>query len=314
MSLQLMVRSMTVESDGVLGLDLTSPDGSELASWEPGAHLDVELRDGLVRQYSLAGDPHDRHRYRLGVLREPSGRGGSEYVHSTLRPGDRVTVHGPRNHFRLEPADAYVFVAGGVGITPILPMIAEAERAGADWILLYGGRTAASMAFTDELSKYGDRVRLWPQDTHGLLDLEAVLGEPRADTLVYCCGPEPLLAAVEGHCARWPAGALHTERFSAPEQPRRDPADESAVEVVLAMSGRSVFVPADRPILDVLLDEGVEILSDCREGICGTCETKVLDGEVDHRDYVLTEAEKAGNTCMMLCVSRACGAKLVLDL
>lgn len=314
MSLQLMVRSMTVESEGVLGLELTAPDGSELASWEPGAHLDLQLGDGLVRQYSLAGDPHDRHRYRLGVLREPSGRGGSEYVHSTLRPGDRVTVHGPRNHFRLEPADAYVFVAGGIGITPILPMIAEAERAGADWILLYGGRTASSMAFTDELSKYGDRVHLWPQDTHGLLDLEAVLGEPRDDTLVYCCGPEPLLAAVEGRCVRWPVGTLHTERFSAPEQPQRDPADESAVEVVLAMSGRSVFVPADRPILDVLLDEGVEILSDCREGICGTCETKVLDGEVDHRDYVLTEAEKAGNTCMMLCVSRACGAKLVLDL
>jgi ferredoxin-NADP reductase len=305
---------MTVESDGVMGVVLASADGSELPTWEAGAHVDLVLGSGLVRQYSLAGDPHDRRAYRLGVLREASGRGGSEYVHCTMRPGDRVTLHGPKNHFRLEPSDRYLFVAGGVGITPILPMVREAERAGADWSLVYGGRSAASMAFTDELSAYGDKVQLWPQDTHGLLDLQALLGRPRDDTLVYSCGPEPLLAAVENHCAHWPAGALHTERFTAPAQPTRDLADESSVEVVLATSGRTVFVPANRPILDVLLDEGVEILSDCRDGICGTCETKVLEGEVDHRDYVLTEAEKAANTCMMVCVSRACGAKLVLDL
>jgi ferredoxin-NADP reductase len=310
---ELMVRSMTVEADGVLGVVLVSPDGAELPTWEAGAHVDLML-GGLVRQYSLAGDPHDRHSYRLGVLREAAGRGGSEYVHRTLRPGDRVAVHGPKNHFRLEPSDRYLFIAGGVGITPILPMVDEAERAGAEWTLVYGGRTASSMAFTDRLSRYGDKVLLWPQDTHGLLDLHALLGVARDDTLIYSCGPEPLLAAVESHCAHWPAGVLRTERFSAPAPTTRDRADQSAVEVVLATSGRTVFVPADRPILDVLLDEGVEVLSDCRDGICGTCETKVLEGAVDHRDYVLTEAEKAANTCMMVCVSRACGAKLVLDL
>ena len=149
-----------------------------------------------------------------------------------------MDVGGPRNHFRLEPAAAYVFVAGGIGITPILPMLAEATAAGVDWTLLYGGRTAASMAFTAELAAYGDRVTLWPQDTHGLLDLDGLLGTPRPGTLVYACGPEPLLAAVEERMTAWPAGALHLERFAAPVV-ERDPADEHAVEVVLAESGRS---------------------------------------------------------------------------
>jgi ferredoxin-NADP reductase len=308
-----MVRSMTHESAGVLSLELVDPEGRDLPSWEPGSHLDLHLPGGVSRQYSLAGDPHDRRRYRLGVLREEAGRGGSAYVHDTLRPGETVDFGGPRNHFHLEPADAYVFVAGGIGITPILPMLAAATAAGAAWTLLYGGRSAASMAFTSELAQYGDRVTLWPQDTHGLLDLDGLLGTARAGTLVYCCGPEALLTAVEQRMAGWPAGSLHVERFSAPAV-QRDPADEHALEVVLAESGRTVTVPEDRSILDVLLDEGVDVLSDCREGICGSCEVKVIEGEVDHRDHVLSEPEKAANSCMMVCVSRACGQRLVLGL
>jgi ferredoxin-NADP reductase len=309
----LLVRSMTHESAGVLSLELVDPDGHDLPPWEPGAHLDLHLPGGVSRQYSLSGDPRDRRRYRLGILREAAGRGGSAYVHDALRPGESVGFAGPRNHFRLEPADAYVFVAGGIGITPILPMLAAATTAGAAWTLLYGGRTAASMAFTDELAQYGDRVTLWPQDTHGLLDLDGVLGTARAGTLVYCCGPEALLAAVEQRMGGWPAGSLRLERFSAPEV-ERDPADAHALEVVLAESGRTVTVPADRSILDVLLDEGVDVLSDCREGICGSCEVKVIEGEVDHRDHVLSAPEKAANGCMMVCVSRACGPRLVLGL
>ena len=309
----LLVRSMTHESAGVLSLELVDPDGRDLPSWEPGSHLDLHFPGGVSRQYSLAGDPHDRRRYRLGILREPAGRGGSAYVHDTLRPGETVDFAGPRNHFRLEPADVYVFVAGGIGITPILPMLAAATAAGAEWTLLYGGRSAASMAFTDELAQYGDRVTLWPQDTHGLLDLDGLLGTARPGTLVYCCGPEALLAAVEQRMTGWPAGSLHLERFSAPVV-ERDPADEHALEVVLAESGRAVTVPEDRSILDVLLDEGVDVLHDCREGICGSCEVKVIEGEVDHRDFVLSEPEKAANACMMVCVSRACGPRLVLGL
>ncbi|MGH3436174.1 MAG: PDR/VanB family oxidoreductase [Sciscionella sp.] len=304
---------MTAESEGVLSVELVHPDGASLPGWEPGAHIDLVLADGLVRPYSLSGDPHDHTRYRLGVLREPAGRGGSEHVHTVLRPGDRVEVRGPRNHFRLAEAEHYVFIAGGIGITPILPMVAAAVASGARWSLLYGGRTASSMAFTEELARHGERVWLCPQDTDGLLPLDSVLATPRANTLVYCCGPEALLAAVEERCAGWPAGALHTERFAAPaREPRVE--QDGEVEVVLAASGGSVFVPAELPILDVLLESGIDVLNDCREGICGSCETKVLDGEVDHRDFVLSEAERRANNCMMVCVSRACGSRLVLDL
>jgi ferredoxin-NADP reductase len=309
----LLVRSMTHESAGVLSVELVDPDGGELPAWEPGSHLDLHLPGDLSRQYSLSGDPADRSRYRLGILREEAGRGGSAYVHDVLRPGQVVEAAGPRNHFRLEPATSYVFVAGGIGITPILPMLAEATAAAADWTLLYGGRTASSMAFTAELAAYGERVTLWPQDSRGLLDLDSLLGTPRPGTLVYCCGPEPLLAAVEQRMTAWPAGALHLERFSAPVV-ERDPADEHAVEVVLAESGRTVLVPPDQSILEALLDEGVDVLHDCQEGICGSCEVKVIDGEVDHRDFVLSEPEKAANGCMMVCVSRACGKRLVLGL
>ena len=310
--MELLVRSMTVESDGVLSVELVSPSGASLPTWEPGAHLDVQLGE-LSRQYSLSGSPGDRARYRLGVLHEPAGRGGSAYVHGALRPGDVVEVTGPRNHFHLEPAAAYVFVAGGIGITPLLPMLARAEAEGAAWTLLYGGRTASSMAFTAELAAYGDRVTLHPQDSHGLLDLDALLDQPRTDTLVYCCGPEPLLAAVEQRMAGWPGGALHLERFSAPVV-ERDPADEHAVEVVLAESGRTLLVDPETSILQALLDDGVDILHDCQDSICGTCETKVIEGEVDHRDFVLSDREKAAGDCMMICVSRACGKRLVLGL
>jgi len=311
--MQLLVRSLTHEAAGVLSVELVDPGQHDLPPWEPGAHLDLRLPGGLSRQYSLSGDPADRSRYRLGVLRADDGRGGSAYVHDALRPGHVVEVTGPRNHFHLEPAPAYVFVAGGIGITPVLPMLAAATAAGADWELTYGGRTASSMAFTDELAAYGDRVTLRPQDTHGLLDLDALLGAPRAGTLVYACGPEPLLAAVEERMAAWPAGALHLERFAAPPV-ERGPASDSGVEVVLAESGRTVLVPPERSILDALADEGIDVLSDCREGICGSCEVKVIEGEVDHRDHVLSEAERAANGCMMVCVSRACGSRLVLGL
>jgi ferredoxin-NADP reductase len=221
---------------------------------------------------------------------------------------------GPRNHFRLEPSASYVFIAGGIGITPILPMIARAEAEGAEWTLLYGGRTASSMAFTGELAGYGEKVTLHPQDTLGLLDLDTLLGTPRPGTLVYCCGPEPLLLAVEERMAAWSDDSLHVERFAVPEPPARDAADEHAVEVVLAESGITVSVAPDTSILQALLDAGVDVEHDCTEGICGTCETKVLEGEVDHRDYVLTAREKAAGDCMMVCVSRACGKRLVLGL
>nr|WP_258052946.1 PDR/VanB family oxidoreductase [Streptomyces sp. Ru73] len=295
-------------------LELRSADGGELPAWSAGAHIDLLLDDGLVRQYSLCGDPADRGRWQVAVLREPEGRGGSAHVHDKLCAGDPVGARGPRNHFALEPAGAYVFVAGGIGVTPILPMLAAADAAGADWRLHYGGRTRASMAFVDDLvARYGDRVVVRPQDETGLLDVTGIVAGRPDGALIYCCGPGPLLDAMATGCATLPAGTLRTERFTAPE------ADPDAVsegfEVELADSGQVLQVPAGKSILDVLEDAGIEILSSCREGTCGTCETGVLSGTVDHRDTLLTPDERAANDVMFVCVSRAAPGcpRLVLE-
>jgi ferredoxin-NADP reductase len=288
-------------ADGVVVLTLRG----DLPPWEPGAHVDLVTPEG-PRQYSLCGDPADEGVWRIGVLREPDGRGGSAFVHDELLPGATVRVRGPRNHFPLLPSPSYLFIAGGIGITPLLPMI---DAAGADWRLVYGGRTRTSMAFLDALQP-DPRVTVAPQDETGLLDLDALLGEPRADTLVYCCGPEPLLAAVEERCASWPAGSLRVERFG----PKPVAGASTSFEVELTQSGVTLTVPADRSILDVVEEAGVTVLSSCSEGTCGTCETAVLDGEIDHRDSVLTTDEQSEGDCMMICVSRASCARLVLDL
>jgi ferredoxin-NADP reductase len=305
MTLELLVDRKEKVADGVAALTLRAPGGEPLPPWEPGAHIDLVL-PGFVRQYSLCGDPSDRSAYVVAVLREPDGRGGSAYVHDSLLAGDRVKVDGPRNHFALVDAERYLFIAGGIGITPILPMLERVARSGGEWQLVYGGRTRSSMAFTQELSHHGERVLFRPQDEHGLLDLPTLLADARPGTAVYCCGPEPLLAAVE---ALGPAD-LHVERFTA----RPDDGERTAFEVELAGSGRVLPVPADRSILDVVEEAGVTVLSSCREGTCGTCETGVLGGTPDHRDSVLTADERLENEVMMLCVSRACSPRLVLDL
>ncbi len=308
--LDLTIAAVDDVSEGVVAIDLVSPDGGELPSWTPGAHVDLLLGDDLVRQYSLSSDPADRTRWRIAVLLTPDSRGGSKRVHE-LRAGDPVRVRGPRNHFVLAAAPAYEFVAGGIGITPILPMIAEAEASGARWRLHYGGRTRTSMAFVDELARYGDKVTLVPQDELGHLDLATILGAPSPETLVYCCGPTPLLDAVESTCSTWPSGALHLERFTAQEV---DTSGDQPFTVVFQRSGIEAVVPADRSIFAVARDHDVTVLGSCLEGICGTCETEVLEGDVDHRDSVLDDDEKESNEVMMICVSRCRGSRLVLDL
>jgi ferredoxin-NADP reductase len=305
---ELVVRKRVLLAEGVLGLTLAHPLGRPLPQWAPGAHIDLLLGPALERQYSLCGDPADRATWRIAVLREPDGRGGSALVHQRLGPGHTVRVRGPRQHFALRPAARYRFVAGGIGITPILPMLAAADAAGAEWTLLYGGRTRASMAFTEELRRYGDRVTLAPQDETGLLDLASVLDGLPDGTLVYCCGPGPLLDAVEERC---PAGALQVERFRPKEQPAEQ---EAEFEVVLARSGRTVTVPPGVSVLDSVRAAGVEVLYSCAEGTCGTCETDVVDGTPDHRDSVLSDAERAAGETMLICVSRCRGKRLVLDL
>jgi ferredoxin-NADP reductase len=295
-------------ADDVVLLTLTRSDG-QLPPWTPGAHIDVILPRDVVRQYSLCG-PLTGEGYRIAVLRSTDGRGGSQAVHE-LREGDRVRIRGPRNHFPLVSSPRYVFIAGGIGITPILPMIEEADAAGADWTLYYGGRSRTSMAFCDTLARHGGRVHLVPQDEAGLLDLAAILGTRTEGTLVYCCGPEPLLAAVEERCATWPGHALHLERFS--PRPRAGDTADRPFELVLQRSGRTLEVQPGTTVFDAMRAAGVSVLGSCLEGTCGTCEQTVLDGEVDHRDSVLDDDEQAANDCMMVCVSRARGARLVLD-
>ncbi|MFJ7290763.1 PDR/VanB family oxidoreductase [Streptomyces collinus] len=305
---ELIVQRREFAAEGVLALTLRHPLGEPLPAWEPGAHVDVLLGPGLERQYSLCGDPADRSAWRIAVLREPAGRGGSAHVHEQLGEDAKVRVRGPRNNFRLEPAPRYRFVAGGIGITPILPMLAAAEAAGAEWTLLYGGRTRGSMAFGGELGRYGDRVTFAPEDETGLLDLPSVLDDVPEGTLVYCCGPGPLLDAVEARC---PSGVLRVERFQPKDQ---ETGDNTAFEVELARSGRTLTVAPDVSVLDAVRTAGVEVLYSCTEGTCGTCETDVLDGEPDHRDSVLTDDERATGETMLICVSRCRGGRLVLDL
>lgn len=310
---ELLVKQMTWEADGVLSLSLVHPDGKPLPEWTPGAHVDLTLRGSLVRQYSLCGDPADETRYRVAVLREQAALGGSEYVHEGLRPGHRLHVVGPRNNFSFVPASRYVFVAGGIGITPILAMVREAEAQGVEWELWYGGRRKESMAFLDELAAYGARVHVVPEDEYGRLDLAAALPGPEAGMLVYACGPEPLLAALEEHTSGWPDGILQLERFKA-KKIATGPGGDQPVTVECRRSGRNVDVASDCSILDALESAGISVPSSCRDGICGTCETRVLDGTPDHRDSLLSASEQATGASMMVCVSRARSPRLVLDL
>jgi ferredoxin-NADP reductase len=291
---------------------LAPADGGLLPEWTPGAHIDLQLAENLTRQYSLCGDPADRGAWRIAVLREQDGRGGSAFVHDELAAGSTLAVSFPRNNFELKTSARYLFIAGGIGITPLLPMIAAAEAAGADWTLLYGGRSRASMAFTEELARYGDRALSRPQDEHGLLDLAAYLGTVHDGALIYACGPEPMLNAVASACAHWPENALCIERFTPVEL--AEPVRRDSFDVVLARSGMTVSVGPGHSILEALEIAGVNVLSSCREGTCGTCETDVLEGEPEHRDSLLTAAERAANETMFICVSRCLGERLTLDL
>ena len=311
--LDMVVVRRTAVAEGVVRLDLADPSGATLPEWSPGAHIDLILPGDLVRQFSLCSNPADRSNWSVAVLREVEGRGGSAYVHGKLSEGDAVRVRGPRNNFPLVEAGHYVFVAGGIGVTPIVPMLAEVAARGAGFELLYGGRTRASMAFSETLAElYGGRVTTRPQDEHGLLDLVEPFDTPRDDAVVYCCGPESLLNAVEQNTAAWPAGSLHLERFTPKEL--SEPVRAGGFGIELARSGMVLEVPAGRSIVEILRENDVPITTSCEEGTCGSCETAVLEGEPEHRDSVIDEDERESSETMMLCVSRAVSDRLVLDL
>jgi ferredoxin-NADP reductase len=309
--LSLVVFGRRDVADRVVELELGPRPGMALPAWQPGAHVELELTPSLLRHYSLCGDPGDGGRWRIAVLQPEAGRGGSRAVHENLHVGTEVLVRGPRNRFSLVGADHYEFVAGGIGITPLIPMIAEVDRQGASWRLAYGGRSSASMAYVEELERrYPGAVELWPQDERGLLDLDVVLKGAGAGTAVFACGPEGLLTALEQRAAAadW---TLHLERFVAGQV---DDSENRAVELELADSGVTIVVPPEETLLEAVEKAGVFAMSSCREGICGTCETRVLTGEPEHRDSYLTEEERADGDVMMICVSRALSDKLTLEL
>lgn len=308
-----VVKEMTYEADAVVSLRLTRADGLALPAWQPGAHIDLVLPTGLVRQYSLVDSAVDLSWYRIAVLRDPMSRGGSEYVHLFLRPGQTVAIREPLNHFALGDAQEYLFIAGGIGITPIIPMIDQATRRERSWTLHYGGRSLPSMAFRERLAAASGQVVLWPADQCGLLPLSDIVATPRPATMLYCCGPAGLLEAVLDIAAvkGWASDAVRIERFKPRARP--DSRRNRAIHVVAARTGTEVDVAPAQTVLDALARAGVRIESSCRDGVCGTCQVRVLGGEPDHRDDVLTLAQKSANDVMMICVSRSRSDELILD-
>ncbi|WP_433413527.1 cytochrome P450/oxidoreductase [Microtetraspora malaysiensis] len=313
-----VVTAADTVADGVLSLTLAAPDGAELPAWAPGAHLEFRLPSGRIRQYSLCGDPDDRATYRVAVLREDAGRGGSAELHDLAAAGVTLTVKGPRNHFPLVPAEDYLFLAGGIGVTPILAMVRAAARDGAALRAVYGGRSRSSMAFRDELVEHaGERVTLLPQDEHGLPDLGAILSSAGPGTAIYCCGPAGMIEAVERACAhRGLTDRLHIERFAAGDdlEAAFDPAANTAFDVHLARTGRTVRVKEDQRLIEAVREAVPGLSYDCEKGYCGACETRVLAGTPEHRDSLLTPEERESGRTMMICVGRAASPKLVLDL
>ena len=304
-----VVLARTDVADGLAVLELGLPDGTPLPPWEPGAHVDVLLPSGLVRQYSLCGDP-DAPTWRLGVLREPGGRGGSAELLRIATEGRVLRLAGPRTHFSFDARSAApaLLIAGGIGITPIAPMAALAADAGADYVLHYAGHTGR-MALVDELrARHGDRLVLHVDERP---DVEALVAGSAPDAVVHCCGPASLIDAVEAACLTH-GREFRTERFEA--ETLAPPVWDGPFEVELEASGLTLEVPPERSVLDVIEEAGVLVLSSCTEGTCGTCETPVLEGEVDHRDSILTPGERARHDVMFVCVSRAACPRLVLDL
>ncbi|MGV9713511.1 PDR/VanB family oxidoreductase [Gordonia sp. NPDC003424] len=308
----LRVEATRREAAGITSFELASPDGSALAPWEPGAHIDVHLPSGTVRQYSLCGDPGRIDRYRIGVLELPDGRGGSIEAHRELRCGTIVHVGSPRQNFPFADHADYVFVAGGIGITPLLPMMAAAARAGRSWSLFYAARSGDHFAFRDEIAILpGGEAHL----VQGPLDLDEIVSTA-TESEVYCCGPVTLMDALADKLDAVGRGAhLHCERFAAaaPVPTDSNPENPSTFEIELAQSGTTVTVDDGVSVLDAIRSAGVDHPSSCEMGFCGTCEVKVLAGTVDHRDDLLTDDEKAAGATMMPCVSRAACARLVLD-
>ncbi|WP_193076007.1 PDR/VanB family oxidoreductase [Pseudomonas sp. FME51] len=314
--LEVVINAISAEARHILALELTDPHGHELPPFSPGAHLEIHLPNGLIRHYSLHNDWRERQRYCVGVGLAVNSRGGSRLVHGSLRVGDRLRIAAPRNNFPLvEDGQRYDFIAGGIGITPILAMVRWCQANGKDWHLHYLARSRLRAAFLEEFQQL-DSSRV----SHHFLDENAgqscdignLIANIPLDSQIYCCGPTPLMERVQECCSGRPVDHVHFEWFSAARA--IVPADNDAFSVVIHSTGASYIIPPDRSILDVLEDNGVQVPFSCREGICASCETRVLSGIPEHHDYVLSDAEKASGRSMLICVSRAKTPVLELDI
>ncbi|HVL56563.1 MAG TPA: PDR/VanB family oxidoreductase [Burkholderiaceae bacterium] len=316
-SFQVRLKAIRWEAQGINTYELRPLPGQELPPFTAGAHIDVHLPSGLIRSYSLCNPQFERHRYVIGVNKDANSRGGSAFMHESLRVGDVLTIAGPRNNFPLaEDARHSVLIAGGIGITPLWCMVQRLQELGRSWELYYCVRNRQCAAFLDDLRGLGERVHTnlhfnFDQEPGGqLLDLAKVVGAAPPDAHLYCCGPLPMLAAFEQATAGLPSERVHVEYFAAKEAP--DTSGGFTVE--LAKSKRVIKVAPGKTILDAVLDEGIDVPYSCMEGVCATCETRVLDGIPDHRDLVLSKEEQAANKTMMICCSGAKSERLVLDL
>jgi vanillate O-demethylase ferredoxin subunit len=316
-SLAVQVVRKTVEAEGIAGFELARPDGAPLPAFSAGSHIDVQLPGGLTRQYSLCNDSLEQHRYRIAVLRDPASRGGSVAMHDAVHEGDVLLISPPRNHFPLHPAARSLLLAGGIGVTPLLCMAQRLAAIGADFTLHYCTRSPERTAFRDEIaaSGFAGRVRLHHDNgpPSQKLNLQKVLAQPDPGTALYVCGPAGFIGLVveTAKANGWAGEQVHLEYFGAAPQ---DTAGDEAFEVKVASTGKTYAVAAGQTVVQALQAQGIDILTSCEQGVCGTCITRVLEGQPDHRDKYFTDEEKARNDQFTPCCSRARSKTLVLDL
>ncbi|MDA1023889.1 MAG: PDR/VanB family oxidoreductase [Proteobacteria bacterium] len=311
------VHSITDLAEDIRAFELVDPKGRDLAAFAAGAHIDVHIDDGLVRQYSLCNSPQERHRYGIAVLNEPDGRGGSQALCEKVSEGDTLTVSEPRNHFRLvDGADHYLLLAGGIGVTPMMAMIETLESVGADYVMHYCTRAPINTAFLDRLIPLVEQGKVFFHHDGGDpsqgLDIESTLINPVAGTHLYYCGPTGFMSAVAAAADHWPKGTVHFEYFTSPEENRDETLENKPFQVKVASTGDVFDIPADKTIIEVLRGSGLTIDTSCEDGYCATCITRYLEGKPEHRDGVLDDEDRA--EFVLICCARSRTPLLVLDL
>ena len=311
-----LVKSIVYEADGINSYDLRPVAGAPLPPFTAGAHIDLHLQNGLIRSYSLLNSQDERHRYVIAVNKDAASRGGSRFLHEQLRPGDRISIGVPRNNFPLaEDADHSVFIGGGIGVTPFLSMMLRLCSLGRPWELFYGVRNHHCASFLDTIQGFSERSNApvhvnFDQEAGRILDIAALVAAAPPRAHLYCCGPTPMIEAFEKAAAARAPETVHVEYFKSKEAP----AVEGGFQVVLARSGKTIAVPPGKTILQAVHEAGIGAPHSCLEGVCGACETPVLEGIPDHRDLVLSPRDHAANKSMMICCSGSKTSRLVLDI